>query len=108
MIRTYIGTCCYAATVLYILWNAKHFSILVENNYQVCFQYTDFHISINPFTAIPGCWQMCVRYIFCEGRLIAISREGSNGPMHLNMKNKIFPLTSNIIHPKVLTLRYPV
>ena len=45
---------------------------------------------------------------FCEGRLIATSREGSNGPMHLNMKNKIFPLTSNIIHPKVLTLRYPV
>ena len=46
-----IGMCWKAATVLHILCNETHFSMLVENNYLAWFEYTDFHILINPFTA---------------------------------------------------------
>ena len=45
---------CKTALFLYILCIAKHFSMFVENNYLTWFDYTDFLISINPFTINPG------------------------------------------------------
>ena len=94
-------------TVLHILWNAKHFSLLVENNHLISSEYTDFHILINPFTANPRYWQ-CVGYI--SDRSVSSPRldEARIGPMLFNVKNDMFLLGTNIILPKVLTLLYPV
>ena len=52
MIWTQIGMCFKAGTVL--TWIAKHFSVLVDNNDLISFEYTNFHILINPFTANSG------------------------------------------------------
>ena len=47
--------------------HAKDFSLHVENNYLVLFEYTDFDISIKPFDGQPLYWQMCGEYIFVKG-----------------------------------------
>ena len=52
--------CCKADTVLHILGNAEYFSMFVDHDYLFLFNDTDFRISINPFTANPGYWQMCI------------------------------------------------
>ena len=39
---------CVAKVVQFYI-HAKHFSFLVENGHLVWFEYTEFHISINPF-----------------------------------------------------------
>ena len=54
---------CKVGAILHIVSNPKHFSMLVENNYLVLFEYMDIHILINSFTANPGCWQMHVAHI---------------------------------------------
>ena len=99
--------CCKAGTVLHILWKAKHFSMLVENRHLGWFEYVDFHIQVNPFTANPGYWQMCVGYIFVWSTSSPHHDEVTTDPKSLSMKCNIFPLISNIILPKVLTLPYP-
>ena len=37
-----------------MLCNAQHFSMLVEKNYVVEFEYAEFSVLIIPFTANPG------------------------------------------------------
>ena len=100
--------CCKAGTVLNILWPAKHFSILVGNNCLICVEYTDFHISINLFTANPECRQVCVGYIFARSASLLHRKKVTTNPMHPNMKDNIFHITSSIILPRLLNLRYPV
>ena len=95
--------CCKAGTVLHILWNAKHFSMSVENNYLAWFEYTDLYVLINP-----GSWQMCVGYIFARSASSPQRDEVRTEWMLLSMENNVFPLISNIILPKVSTLLYPV
>ena len=43
---------------MYVLWNAKYFSMRVENDYQVQYEYVDFGILVNlslPTTGIDKC-----------------------------------------------------
>ena len=100
--------CCQAGAILHILWNAKHFPMFVENNYLIWLEYTDFHIFINPFTAIIEYWQMCVRYIADKSAPSPHHDEVTTDSILLNMKNDMFLLVSNIILSKMLTLLYPV
>ena len=87
-----------------LLWNAKRFSLLVENNYLVWFRYTDFHILINPFTANPVNWQICAGYILARSASSPDTQWGDNRPD--TMKNDLFLPISTIILPKVLNLLY--
>ena len=85
----------------------QQFSNLAESDDIVWFEYTDFHSLIDPFTANPGYWQMCVGYIFVKNAS-SPHRDGvTTDLIFLNMKNYIFPLISNIIPPKVLSLLSP-
>ena len=45
-----------AYTNLHMLWNAKHFSMLAEDNHLAEFENGDFGILDNRFTAKPGYW----------------------------------------------------
>ena len=71
---------CKAGTMLHIPWNTKHFCKLLENNHVVWFEYTEFQISIKPFTASTRilanvCWAH-----FCRKCLVATPRLSNNGP----------------------------
>ena len=52
----------------------------------------------------PGYWQMCVEYIVDRGASSSYRAELKNELMLANMMNNIFPLISNIILPKMLTV----
>ena len=52
--------------LFHILWNAKHFSMFVDNNHLIWFNYTDILISINHSTADLGYWQICIEHIFTK------------------------------------------
>ena len=49
---------------------------------------------------------MCVGYFFVRSASLPRRDEVTTGPTVLNMTNNIFPLVSNVIIPKVLTLFY--
>ena len=49
------------------------FFMLVKDNHQVWFEYTDFQILINSFTTKPGIGK-CVFGNFCQKRLVATPR----------------------------------
>ena len=102
--------CCKADAFIHILWNAKHFSVLVENTYLVGFEYTDFPILISPFTANPGYWQMCVGYILAWNASAPRRDEVTTDLLLLRyeMKYNLFHLISTIIPSKVLTLLEPL
>ena len=92
---------CQAGTVLRILWNTKHFPMLVENTYIIWFEYTEFHIFINPFTAIIGNWQMCVRYISEKSASSPHRDEMTTDLTLFNMKNDTFLLLSSTVLAKM-------
>ena len=52
--------------------------MLVKNDHLVLSEYTDFHISMNPFTPKPMYQQMCARVHFDQKRLVARPQWGNN------------------------------
>ena len=67
-------------------WNSKDFYVVVGNNNLVAFEYADFGILINNFTATPGYWQMCVVYILAISASSPESKESTTDPMLSNVK----------------------
>ena len=83
--------------------HAKDISLHVENNYLVLFEYTDFHISINPFTVNPYIGKCAVSTFLSK---VPDSDELSTGLMPNNMETNIFTLISIITLTNVLNLFY--
>ena len=79
-----------------------------ENDYLVWFKYTGFRILIDPFTANPEYWIMCVRYIFSRSASSPHRDYIMTDPILPNMIDAKFPLISTIIILRVLNLLYPI
>ena len=77
----------------------------VENKYPVWFDYTDYLISINPFTTKPGYLKISIEYILTKSAMLLKVKLDL---MLVNTTNDMFPLTSVMILQKVLTLCNPV
>ena len=87
---------------------AKAFLCYLENMCLIWFEYTDFLISINPFTNNPVHWQICIEHILTRNASPLDRDEIKIDLMLTNMKSNIFPLISTIILTKVLTPFYSV
>ena len=93
--------CCKADMFLHSVCNAKQYSMLVENNHLIQFQYSNFLILINPFTTITGIGKV---YFDMKRH----SDEVKADLMFANMEDNIFLIISIIILPRVFIRYYPV
>ena len=97
---------CKADAFIHILWNAKHFSVLVGNELSSwiwIYRLSYFDI---PFHCQPGYWQMCVGYILARSASAPRRDEVITDLLLLRyeMKYTLFHVISTIILSKVLTL----
>ena len=100
--------CCTVDTFfLHNLWNAKQFSVVVDYSYLVCYEYTEFHISILSLLT-PGIHSCALSIFWSDAPCRQTRDEITTDLMSINMKNNIFPLISTIIRPNMLTLCCPV